>query len=71
MAELWGDDDYLYGAYRRWTGTPPLWQVLLVGLVLSLPLIGAAVFIDCHQRRVEQIKQTAPVRRNLGVETAP
>ena len=60
MAELWGDDDYLYGAYRQWGGVPPLWQVLLVGLVLSMPLIGVVVFINYHLHHMEQMKQTAP-----------
>lgn len=44
MAELWGDDDYLYGAYLRnrqsfFGGFPGFWMVMLaVLLIMALAL---------------------------------
>jgi hypothetical protein len=44
MAELWGDDDYLYGDYLKWRRRMPLGLTLLCWLV-GVSTIGLFVYL--------------------------
>lgn len=45
MAELWGDDDYLYGAYLRSKGRMPCGLKLLVVLAGILVVVGVVGYL--------------------------
>lgn len=45
MAELWGDDDYLYGDYLKWRRRRGRWVgwLLLILLTLSAAFLAAVL----------------------------